>query len=451
VLRGQSAAMGVSHRIRPHVFDELVPPLTEAGAVVEADRCLECGGAHAAAPCAVACPAEIDVPRFISAIADGDPAEAAAVIWDANLLGATCARVCPVEELCVGACVTHRDAEGPIAIGRLQRFATDWALDRGYPLRGHTHEQAGGKVAVVGAGPAGLVCAGELSALGHDVTVYDDRAEAGGLVRYAIAPYRQNNEPLPDELRGLRELGVSFEFEHPVDRWELRKLVRTHDAVFLGVGMGADLPARLPGEQLPGVWPSLPFIEALKTGSPAHVGARVAVIGGGNTAVDVAIEAKRLGADEVTMLYRRTEAEMPAYAHEIELAREEGVEIRFLTIPVRFVGTTYVEGIECREARLGEPDDSGRRRPETIPGSEFVLPVDTAILAIGQLPHGELLESIEGLEVDRGLVVDESGRTGNPKVFAGGDAVNGGATVVEAVRGAKRAASAIDELIRSAP
>ena len=441
--------MAVSPGIRPQVFDELVPPVAEADAIVEADRCLECGGARAPAPCAVACPAEIDVPRFISAIADGDPAEAAAVIWDANLLGATCARVCPVEELCVGACVTERDAEGPIAIGRLQRFATEWALERGYPLRAHTHEQAGGKVAVIGAGPAGLVCAGELSALGHDVTVYDDRAEPGGLVRYAIAPYRQHNEPLPDELRGLRELGVAFEFEHEVDRWELRKLVRTHDAVFLGVGMGEDVSARLPGEQLPGVWPSLPFIEALKTGSPAHVGARVGVVGGGNTAVDVAIEAKRLGADEVTMLYRRTEAEMPAYAHEVELAREEGVELRFLTIPVRFLGTTHLEGIECREARLGEPDESGRRRPEEIPGSEFVLPLDTAILAIGQRPRRELLESIEGAEVDHALVVDENGCTGNPKVFAGGDAVNGGATVVEAVREAKLAAKAIDELIRS--
>src|SRR5829696_2234534 len=437
---------------RPTVFDELVPPLAEAEALVEADRCLECGGPYAPAPCAVACPAEIDVPRFISAIAEGDAAEAAAVIWDANLLGATCARVCPVEELCVGACVTQRETDGPIAIGRLQRFATDWALERGYPLRGHTHEQAGGKVAVIGAGPAGLVCAGELSALGHDVTVYDERPEPGGLVRYAIAPYRQNSAPLPDELRGLRELGVAFWFEHPVDAWELRKLVRTNDAVFLGVGMGEDVSARISGEHLAGVWPSLPFIEALKTGPPARVGERVAVIGGGNTAVDVAIEAKRLGADEVTMLYRRTEAEMPAYAHEIELARDEGVHIRFLTTPVRFIGSTRVEGIECRAARLGEPDESGRRRPEEIPGSDFVLPIDTAILAIGQQPRCELLESIDGVELGRSmLVVDSDGRTGNAKVFAAGDATNGGATVVEAVGGAKRAAKAIDALIRSAP
>jgi glutamate synthase (NADPH/NADH) small chain len=304
---------------------------------------------------------------------------------------------------------------------------------------------------VIGAGPAGLTCAGELSARGHNVMVYDERPEPGGLVRYAIAPYRQHDEPLPEELRGLRELGVAFTFEHVVDRWELRRLIRTHDAVFLGVGMGEDTAAGLPGEQLAGVWPSLRFIEALKTGAPPRVGRQVAVIGGGNTAIDVAIEAKRLGADEVTMLYRRTEAEMPAYAHEIELAREEGVALRFLTIPVRFLGKTGLEAIECREARLGEPDAGGRRRPEEIPGSEFVLRVDTAILAIGQRPRRELLESIEEVTLERNtLVVDAAGRTGNPKVFAGGDATNGGATVVEAVRGAKLAADAIDAQIRGA-
>jgi glutamate synthase (NADPH/NADH) small chain len=249
----------------------------------------------------------------------------------------------------------------------------------------------------------------------------------------------------------FRRLGVSFELGIAIDTPDaLANLEAFFDAVVLAVGMGADADVRYPGDELPGVWDSLPFIEAIKTDRNPDVGESVAVIGGGNTAIDVAREAVRLGARRVTMLYRRTQAEMPAYAHEFEEAREEGVEFEWLTLPLQFLGTTYLEGVECRRARLGEPDASGRRSPEPMPGTEFVLPVDTAVKAIGQEPRAEFLGWIDGLELERGLpkVDPLTGETGNPKFFAAGDVTNGGATVVEAVRQAKIAARGVDELLR---
>jgi dihydropyrimidine dehydrogenase (NAD+) subunit PreT len=433
------------------LFEELAPALSEEQALLEADRCLECGGPHAQAPCAIACPAGIDVPSFIASIAAGDPAEAAATIFAENLLGGTCARVCPVEALCVGACVLPETDRAPIPIGRLQRYATDWAFAHGHPLRARIRQTYGGKVAVIGAGPAGLACAGELAALGHGVTVFDEREEPGGLVRYAIAPYRQVRDPLPSELIGLRELGIDFRFGTAIDSpYELRNLEDDFDAIVLAIGMGDDVDVRYEGDDLQGVWSSLPFIERIKTGDLPQVGRHVAVIGGGNTAVDVAREALRLGAVDVTLVYRRTEAEMPAYAHEVAEAREEGVHFEFLTVPLRFLGGPRVEAIECRHARLGDPDDSGRRRPEEVPGTEFLLRCDTVVKAIGQRPRATFLSWIHGVELAHGtLAIDESGRTGHPMYFAAGDATNGGATVVEAVRGAKVAARAVDDYVRS--
>ena len=432
------------------MFEELAPPLAEEEALLEADRCLECGGPHAPAPCSVACPAGIDIASFVASIADGNPADAAATIFAENLLGGTCARVCPVEALCVGACVLPETDRAPIPIGLLQRYATDWAFAHGHPLRARITQRHGGKVAVIGGGPAGLVCAGELAALGHEVTVFDEREEAGGLVRYAIAPYRQVNEPLPDELRGLRELGIDFRFRAPIaSRFALLALEDEFDAIFLGIGMGGDVDVRYEGDGLAGVWSSLPFIEAIKTGAAPHIGRHVAVIGGGNTAIDVTREALRLGAIDVTLVYRRTEAEMPAFAHEVEEARDEGVHFEFLTVPLRFLGDGKLEAIECRHARLGEPDESGRRRPEEVPGTEFLLHCDTVVKAIGQQPRADFLSWIDRVELDHGtVVVDEDGRTGNPKYFTAGDAINGGSTVVEAVRGAKLAACAIDAHVR---
>jgi dihydropyrimidine dehydrogenase (NAD+) subunit PreT len=431
---------------RDPAWAELQPPLSAEQAVVEAERCLECGAVYAEAPCVVACPAGIDVPAFVGALAAGDAERASELVFDANLLAGTCARVCPVEVLCEGACVLLHEGRSAVEVGRLQRFAADWGLAHGIAPRRRAAPN-GRRVAVIGAGPAGLVCAGELAARGYTVDVYDERREPGGLVRFAIAPYRQRREPLPAETRLLADLGVRFHFETRIDcPAALRALEREADAVFLGVGMGPDVELGIPGDDLPGVWESLRFVEAIKTGHPPKVGRRAVVLGGGNTAVDMAREALRLGAEDVVLVYRRTDAEMPAYAHEVAEAREEGVRCEWLAAPARFLGTTRLEGVECVRMHLGEPDASGRRRPEPIPGSEFTLPCETGVKAIGQRARSELISWIDGLELERGrIAIDaETGRTANPKYFAAGDAVNGGATVVEAVRGAKAAARAID-------
>lgn len=426
------------------VFTELLPPLSDEEALFEADRCLECGG-EAGAPCVHGCPADVDVPSFVAAIAAGDPAAAARTIFAANVLGGTCARVCPVEELCARDCVLVHEGKEPIAIGRLQRYATEHAFHHLVTLRTRAGS-TGHRVAVVGAGPAGLSAAAELASHGHDVTVYDEREEAGGLVRYGIAPYRQQNEPLPDEVRILGELGVKLRLRTPVDEALLRELRQSADALVLAVGMGGDSDVSYPGDDLEGVWNSLDFIAALKTGAAVEPGRSAIVIGGGNTAVDCAVELRRLGAETVTMLYRRTEKEMPAYAHEVELARAEDVSFEWLAAPVRLLGDRRVRAVEVLRMRLGDPDASGRRRPEPVRGSEFVLLADTVVKAIGQRPREEFLRLVEGLELDGGRIrIDENGRTTVPHVYSAGDAVNGGATVVEAVRVAKRVAAAVHE------
>jgi len=428
-------------------FAELRPPLSREEAIVEAARCLECGGPYAPAPCVTACPAGVDVPTFVDEIARDDPGAAARTIFAENLLGGTCSRVCPVEVLCEGACVLSHEGRKPIALAALQRYATDYAFDHGFRLRPAPRRQRSEHVAVIGAGPGGLVCAGELAALGYGVTVYEGRPEIGGLVRYGIAPYRQRREPLPREARLLEQLGVGFRLDEPIDSPEaLRRIEDGSDAIFLGIGLGKDVVADLPGSELPGVWHSLEFIEALKTERPPAVGRRTIVIGGGNTAVDVAREALRLGATVVTLAYRRTEAEMPAFRHEVEEARLEGVDFHWLAAPTRFVGEHHLIGVECSLMQLGPPDESGRRRPAPVAGSEFVLPADTAVIAIGQEPRRDLLGWIDGLELVHGRIkVDpDTGLTGNGKYYAGGDAVNGGATAVQAVRDAKVAARAID-------
>jgi dihydropyrimidine dehydrogenase (NAD+) subunit PreT len=432
------------------LFEELKPPLGEDEARLEADRCLECGCAHAPAPCTVACPADVDVPGFVTAIADGDPGRAAELIFAENLLGGTCARVCPTELLCEGACVLVHEGRRPIEIGRLQRHAADLALGEHRPLR--LRAAATGRcVAVIGAGPAGLACAGELAARGHEVTVFDERQEAGGLVRYAIAPYRELKEPLPDEAALVRALGARIVLGWRVGAARLQTLAATYDAVVLAVGMGPDSQVHYIGDELDGVWDSLPFIEAIKTDRPPRIGRRVVVIGGGNTAIDVAIESVRLGAESVTLLYRRTEAEMPAYPHEVEQAKAEGVELRLLTNPLRFLGRSRLEGVECLRMALGGPDESGRARPEPVPASEHIIECDTAIKAIGQEPRRELADWIEGLQLDAGgrVAVDpETRRTSAARFYGAGDATNGGATVVEAVREGKLAARAVDQDLR---
>jgi dihydropyrimidine dehydrogenase (NAD+) subunit PreT len=435
----------MSIALEPHVAlpSELRPPLTRGEMVLEADRCLACGGLSAPAPCTAACPAQVDVSAFVEALAEDDLLSAAETIFAENILGGTCARVCPAEVLCEGACVLAHEGRRPIQIAALQRFATDWALDSELPLR-PAARRTGRKVAVVGAGPAGLACAGELAARGHSVTIFESRDEVGGLVRFAIAPYRIEREPLAAEQRALEALGVRFKLGTHVTCLDR---LAGYDAVFLGVGLGDDVQLEIPGGDLAGVWESLPFIEALKTGAPPYVGRRVVVIGGGNTAIDVARESLRLGATQVTVAYRRRRADMPAYAFEVAEAEQEGVRFAWRALPVRLIGTDRVAAVECVSMRSGEPDASGRARPVPVPGTEFTLRADTVIKAIGQQARPELAGRFGGLELARGglIAVDGSGRTTSRCVFAGGDAVDGGASVVEAVRQGKRAAIAIDQ------
>lgn len=440
-LTGIGSRENTSHRL----FRDLKLPLTPSGANIEASRCLECGSRYAEAPCIGACPVGINIPEFVSAIYNGDLDKAAETIYAENVLAASCARVCPVETLCEGACVLLSEGRKPVEIGRLQRYAADHALRENHRFR-KSVESNGKKVSIIGAGPAGLACAAELAERGYKVTVYDKNEDFGGLVRYAIAPYRINRDPLPAEVERIAELGVAFRMREPVDSMEkLKTIEETSDALFLGIGLGKDVELSYPGEEMRGVWESLEFIRSIKTGDLPDVKNDVAVIGGGNTAIDVAIEAVRLGARNVTIFYRRTESEMPAYKHEIEEARKEGVSFQFLTNPLGFMGEERLQLMECQYMKLGEPDRSGRPRPVPIPGTEFKVPVDTVIKAIGQQKREEFLGWIDGLELDHGLIRIDSktGQTSNPKYFAGGDALNGGATVVEAVRDGKKAAKAI--------
>jgi dihydropyrimidine dehydrogenase (NAD+) subunit PreT len=450
------------------VFRDEHAPLRDAQAVLEAQACLQCGGPCAAAPCAIACPAGINIPSFIHDIAHDRPLKAAATIFADNVLGGTCARVCPVEVLCEGSCVLLKEGRRAIHIGRLQRYATDQAFESGQTfLKTSNAALKQQSIGVIGAGPAGLACAAELATLGYPVIVYERREFPGGLVTRGIAPYKQQYKPLPEEVEQIANLGVAFRFGVCIGKdLTVEQLRARHQAIFLGVGLGDDMPARVPGEDLPGVWESLRFIETLKLSAARGLtlGRRVAVIGGGNTAIDVAREAVllraselssntaidvarealMLGATEVMMLYRRSETEMPAFAHEIAAARREGVKIVPLVAPVEFVGSDKVTGVRCVRMKLGAPDSSGRPRPEPILGSEFVIEADTVIKAIGQKPHADVFK-LFGVEMNGNAArVDRTMRTTAKGIYAGGDAINGGATVVQAVRDGRDAARTID-------
>jgi dihydropyrimidine dehydrogenase (NAD+) subunit PreT len=425
-------------------FPELRPPLAAEAALIEADRCLDCSGPYAQAPCTAACPAGVDVPRFIRELAAGGTLDAARTIYRENLLGGTCARVCPVEVLCEGACVLSHIGQKPITIAALQRFATDAGRDEDLPLRRRS-APTGCRVLVVGAGPAGLSCAGELAADGFDVVVVDEHDEVGGVVRTAIAPYRQLVDPLPKERVALEELGVRFRLGVRVDSDEdLADLVGNADAVFLGVGLGADRRLECPGADLAGFWPSLEFIAAVKQGCAPDLGEHVIVLGGGNTAIDVAREAIRLGAPQVTIAYRRTREQMPAYAFEVADAEAEGVAFEWLAAPAALQGAGRVQRVVFDRLRLGEG-----RALDVVPGAQFTLLADSVIAAIGQEPRTEISGWFGGLDLAHGVLTAdaETGRTSAPFVYAGGDAINGGASVVQAVADGKRAARAIEEAL----
>lgn len=420
-------------------LSELLPPLSDNEALVEANRCLFCYDA----PCTHACPTHIDVPKFIKKIASGNMLGSATTILDSNLLGATCSRVCPVQELCEGACVLGSEHK-PIMIGRLQRYAMDYVYGRGaavYPKAAPT----GRKVAVVGGGAAGLSCAGELAKRGHAVTVFEKRDLAGGLSTYGIIGLR---EPVPvalSEVQMIERLGVTFRFGSEICRnVKADDLQCQFDAVFLSAGLGRTPLLGIPGEEH--IIDGLQYIEQSKLDIAAlRVGRHVAVIGAGNTAIDCATIAKRLGAEQVTILYRRSEVEASAYRHELAFIRNEGVEFEFFTQPVKLLSVHgRVAGLECVRMKLGEIDASGRRSPTRVQDSEFLIYADQVIKAIGQ-ERPPLAEALR-LEIERGFVkVTEEFETSTPRVFAGGDCIrsSGSCSTVMAVQDGKLAAHAI--------
>ncbi|CAN5459344.1 NAD(P)-dependent oxidoreductase [soil metagenome] len=425
-------------------FAEIHPLMTQSEALQEANRCLYCYDA----PCTHACPTHIDVPSFIKKIASGNLIGSARTIFDANPIGSSCAKVCPVEVLCEGACVEKTLVKKPIEIGRLQRYATEYALlaDKSLFERGASN---GKSVGIIGSGPAGLSCATYLARLGYDVTVYEKRELAGGLDTYGMAEYKMTRGDSLAEVNQVAKLGVKFELnseiavmqnppalggEHQASLIKLdgndSDLLSKHDAVFIAVGLGETNKLNIAGEDLDGVMDALHFIEKVKTRDWKSVplGQTVAVIGAGNTAIDAVTQAKRLGAEKVLMIYRRTEKDISAYDYEYELAKKDGIEFMWQTSPVEIIGDGKVEKLRCRKSD----------------GSEFEIACELVIKAIGQQKQGGFFQSI-GIETDEKgrVVVNEHKQTSNPKIFAGGDCVNGGAEAVDASQMGKLAAQGI--------
>ncbi|HQZ83330.1 MAG TPA: NAD(P)-dependent oxidoreductase [Pyrinomonadaceae bacterium] len=422
-------------------FGDIHPALTPAEAAVEANRCLFCFDA----PCMHACPTHIDIPGFIKKIASGNLKGSARVIFDANPVGATCARVCPVEVLCEGACVENTLLQKPIEIGRLQRYATDFAVANDIRLF-EAGEPNGKSVGIIGSGPAGLSCATYLARLGYAVTIYEKRLLAGGLDTYGMAEYKMRRSVSLDEVAMAENLGVEFVLDTEIvreagvnDSIAFTDLQRRHDAIFIGTGLGSTNKLDIPGEELDGVHDALHFIEKIKTRdwSSVPVGKTVVVIGAGNTAVDAATQAKRLGAERVIMVYRRTEKDASAYDYEMELARKDGVEFVWQAAPVGILE--------------GENGNRLALRCERTDGSLelFEIPCDIIIKAVGQQKMRGFFEKIAGVDVDeRGrVIVGASMQTSDPGIFAGGDCVNGGGEAVEAAQMGKLAAQGIHETL----
>jgi dihydropyrimidine dehydrogenase (NAD+) subunit PreT len=426
---------------RVNALDEHLPPLTRNQAAVEAARCLICYDA----PCTHACPTHIDIPKFIKKIATENLRGSARTILESNLLGATCARVCPVQELCEGACVLGTEHK-PIAIGRLQRYAMDYIYGKGMNL--FPPAKATGKtVAVIGAGPAGLSCAGELAKSGHSVTLFEKRDLAGGLSTYGIIGLREPIEVALAEVAMIEKLGVKVETGKELGTdFTMADLQANFGAVFLAVGLGATPGLGIPGDEY--IIDGLEYIEQSKLDtSNLVIGRNVVVIGAGNTAIDCATVAKRLGASQVTMVYRRTEKEMTAYSHEYEFIKREGVSFSFLTQPVRVHGENgSVKSLECLRMSLGPADVSGRPSPQPVAGSEFSLPADQIVKAIGQ--EKPSVASQLKLKTEKGFIpVNERFETLLPGIYAGGDCIRtqGAASTVMAVQDGKRAALSIHE------
>ena len=444
--------------VRNKNFKEVALGYDEATAIEEAKRCIGCK--HK--PCVTGCPVAVDIPAFVALVAEGKFEEAYEVIQRTSSLPAVCGRVCPQETQCEGKCTRGIKGE-PVGIGRLERFVADWHMAHSdaaptCPMRN------GHKVAVVGSGPAGLTCAGDLAKMGYDVTVFEALHMAGGVLVYGIPEFRLPKDIVKREVEGLKHIGVKIETDSVIGRvLTIDELKEEYgfEAVFLGTGAGLPKFMGIKGEGARGVFSANEYLtrtnlmKAYESDSetPIMHAKKIAVVGGGNVAMDAARCAKRLGADVVYIVYRRSEAELPARREEVEHAKEEEIVFRLLTNPVEILtdADDNVTGLRCIRMELGEPDASGRRRPVEVPGSEFVMDVDCVIMALGTSPNPLIKSTTPGLETQRRgeIVADENGKTSIEGVYAGGDAVTGAATVILAMGAGKTAAKAIDEYIRS--
>ena len=443
--------------VRAKNFLEVATGYTMQMALDEASRCLHCK--HK--PCVNGCPVNINIPDFIKMITEENFEGAYQVISESSSLPAVCGRVCPQESQCESKCVRGIKTE-PVAIGRLERFVADYHNEHSTE-KIQKPESNGHKVAVIGSGPSGLTCAGDLAKLGYEVTIFEALHTAGGVLQYGIPEFRLPKAIVNKEVDNLRDLGVDVETNMVIGRvLSIDELMEDgYEAVFIGSGAGLPRFMNIPGENLKGVYSANEFLtrvnlmKAYKEGSttPIMHAKRVAVVGGGNVAMDAARSALRLGAEEVNIIYRRSDAELPARAEEVHHAIEEGIIFRTLTNPVEILGDDddAVTGIKCVEMELGEPDASGRRRPIVKEGSEFTIPMDCVIMSIGTSPNPLIKSTTEGLDTQKwgGIIADEDGLTSRPFVYAGGDAVTGAATVILAMGAGKKAAAAIDEAIKN--
>jgi glutamate synthase (NADPH/NADH) small chain len=444
---------------RAHVFDEVNLGFTERLAMLEAQRCLDCKRAT----CVEGCPVGVDIPAFVAQVEGGDLAAAAEILFAGNALPAVTGRVCPQETQCEASCIRGRKG-APVAIGHLERFVADWATGHGTADVGAA-PATGRHVAVIGAGPGGLTAAGELARMGHAVTIFEALHTPGGVLTYGIPEFRLPNSVVEDEVRRLEALGVQIECNVIIGRtYTLQDLRSSFDAVFVSVGAGLPVFLGVPGEGLKGVYTANEYLTRVNlmrsyafpdADTPVLHGERVVVIGGGNVALDSVRTALRLGAHEATILYRRSRADLPARDEEIHHAEQEGVRFRFQVSPLAIEGDDdgWVTGVRCVDTELGEPDESGRRRPMPIEGSERVIACDTVVVAVGTRANPLLTSSAPDLELtDRGyLVADEHGMTNLPGVFAGGDIVRGSATVILAMGDGKRVAGMIDAYLDATP
>lgn len=448
-------------KVRAHNFDEVALGYDEETAVAEAQRCLHCK----VPMCRKGCPVSIDIPQFIAKDKERDFEGAFEIITMSNSLPAVCGRVCPQENQCESKCILGKKGE-PVAIGRLERFVADYMLQKGEDIKPIEKKPDAQKVAIVGAGPSGLSCAGDLAKKGYDVTIFEALHVAGGVLSYGIPEFRLPKDKIVNkEIDNLKKLGVKIETDSVVGRlYTVDELMEEEgfDAVFVGTGAGLPRFMNIPGENLSGVYSANEFLtrtnlmKAYKFpeyATPIKHGKNIAVVGGGNVAMDAARTALRLGAEHVYIVYRRSEAELPARAEEVHHAKEEGIDFRLLNNPIEVIGDEngWVKELRCIKMELGEPDESGRRRPVPIEGSEFNLPVDTVIIAIGTGANPIIGTTTPGMDTNKkGYIVAnaETGATTKPGVFAGGDIVTGAATVILAMGAGKKAAKAIDEYLQ---